>query len=685
MRYRVYAGLNMKRSSAAIFQTAIFIGYILFISACAPKNDKADTYLKDQFAIAENLSYSNKPDSAFKILSHIRASIKPSNPLICDYYCFFASANFNDPVKTDLYADSAMAYFTDESRITEYPKAYFNSLLAKGDACLKKQKYLLALNYYFKAKKVLSSMSCDNGILASKMGVIYFKQNNFVQAAKYWVESASRLNLCDKQNAPTALFYEEQGALNSAGFSFDKAGMIDSALIYYKKGMALIDQTEREKIVSQQKISASRAVLFDNLGGIRLKQGDLTGAEEYLIKSLSIPNDDDGSHIPPLIKLAEVYIKTDRMPQALDAIKKCRLLLDRYYKDNSESDIKWNKLYSEYLFRQNDTKKAFLYQSNYIRLRDSMDHKSSELYRLDVERELNTLQQQNELNELAQKDKMKMTYLAGIGVIALLSVVIILLINRSLKRIQKNHREATLQNKQLQSTLAELELANKNYIRIMRVMAHDLRNPISGMTGLAALMLDDEHLTEENKHMLRLIETTGTHSMEMISELLRSGLADENEPVIKQPLDLKALLYDSVELLRFKANEKGQQLIFESDNEPIMANVNHEKIWRVFNNIIVNAIKFSHQDGMIRVQITRDQHNILITVADSGVGIPDADKPNIFEMFTSAKKIGTGGEQPFGLGLSISKKIIEKHGGKIWFESTAGVGTTFYIQLPAAT
>jgi signal transduction histidine kinase len=304
------------------------------------------------------------------------------------------------------------------------------------------------------------------------------------------------------------------------------------------------------------------------------------------------------------------------------------------------------------------------------------------LNRLDVERELNTIQQQNELIDLEQKNKIKKTYIAGIGVIALLSVIIIVLISRNLKRSQKSHRDATLYNQQLQNTLAELERVNKNYIRIMRVMAHDLRNPLSGMTGLAALLLGEDEFTEDHKHMLKLIETTGTHSMEMINELLKSGLADENEQITKQELDLSSLLYDSVELLQFKAKEKDQQLIFESDNEPVMASVNHEKIWRVFNNIIVNAIKFSHPSDNIRIAIHRNHKKILISIADNGVGIPDKDKDNVFEMFTPAKKAGTNGEQPFGLGLSISKKIVEKHNGKIWFESTLGAGTTFYIELP---
>jgi signal transduction histidine kinase len=202
------------------------------------------------------------------------------------------------------------------------------------------------------------------------------------------------------------------------------------------------------------------------------------------------------------------------------------------------------------------------------------------------------------------------------------------------------------------------------------------------MTGLASVLLEDDDINDETKHMLRLIESTGLHTIEMISELLKTGLADENEKLAKIPLDIKALVFDSVELLQFRANEKQQQILLESEDKPIIAEVNHEKIWRVINNLIVNAIKFSHFNGIIRVGVAADEENVLISVADNGIGIPDDQKEIVFEMFTPAKKPGTDGEQPFGLGLSISKRIIDMHKGRIWLESKVNKGTTFFIELP---
>jgi len=276
-------------------------------------------------------------------------------------------------------------------------------------------------------------------------------------------------------------------------------------------------------------------------------------------------------------------------------------------------------------------------------------------------------------------------YITVFTLIIISLIITTLMISRTLKNTKGSLSLLTQHNKQLQSSLDELERVNKNYLRIMRVMAHDLRNPLSGITGLASMLMAEDEFSEDNKYMLKLIETTGLHSMEMISELLKSGLEDDNELLIKQQVDLPAMLYDSVELLQFRAKEKQQKIVFEHDQLPIFAEANYEKIWRVINNLIVNAIKFSYTGGVIKVDIKAVNNSVLISVADNGIGIAPEQKEIVFEMFTPAKRAGTDGEQPFGLGLSISKKIIELHNGKIWFEDNAGNGTIFYIQLPAMT
>ena len=663
----------------------IAVLFLLLLSSCLQKNNPVHDKLKKQLQVTDSLIIAGKGDSAIQLLTKLRKQIPGSDPLICTYYNQQAEHYFYKPAVMNLYADSSLFFFSNPENIEKYPDEYFHSLLIKGDACFKTKNFAKALDYYYKGQKVLSSGICDNGELAGKIGIIYFTQKNYLVAAKYWAESYNKLGLCNENITAQKLFFIKQGTLNNTGFSYERAGKLDSATVYYLKDLNLITKTDSNKLIGKHYINTAGVVVYDNLGGVNLKQGNLRIAESYLTKSVALVGDDlDGAIVPPLLKLAELYIKLDDNLKAKQSFDKSRQVLDHLPVDNEEEyEIKWNKLYAQYLYKINQPGAAYHYQDIYIKLKDAFDTRSANLYSLNVEQELHSLQQKQALTNLEQENKVKKIYLASSVIFVIFSLALIFIINKNLKKAKERQTEINQQNQHLQRTLDELEHVNKNYIRIMRVMAHDLRNPISGITGLVSLMLAEDEFSEENRTILKLIETTGLNSMKMINELLNSGLADENEKLVTQKIDLNALLYDSVELLQFKAQEKQQTIIFKHINTPIIAEVNHEKIWRAINNLIVNAIKFSHISGIIRVGIQSENKRILISVADNGIGIPPDQKDSVFEMFTPAKKNGTDGEQPFGLGLSISKKIVEMHNGNIWFESNAGNGTIFYIELPA--
>ncbi len=105
----------------------------------------------------------------------------------------------------------------------------------------------------------------------------------------------------------------------------------------------------------------------------------------------------------------------------------------------------------------------------------------------------------------------------------------------------------------------------------------------------------------------------------------------------------------------------------------------------MFSNLINNAIKFSPDGAHIEVELKRQNGNVRVAVKDQGIGIPPSMQGKIFSQTTEVKRKGTRGEASFGFGLSISKQIIEAHDGIIWFETEEGKGTTFYIEMKAAS
>ena len=135
---------------------------------------------------------------------------------------------------------------------------------------------------------------------------------------------------------------------------------------------------------------------------------------------------------------------------------------------------------------------------------------------------------------------------------------------------------------------------------------------------------------------------------------------------------------------QYKSSEKDIMKTFklETSSESIYVGIDQYKFSQAINNLISNAIKFTHDNGIIVVGIEEKEETVLITVEDNGIGIPANRQEGLFEKFTKARRPGIKGEPSVGLGMSIIKTIVEWHNGKIWFESEENVGSKFFIEIP---
>lgn len=664
--------------------TALSFCLLFILVSCNKKAGQENDLLQRRFQAIDSLFNAGKSDEALILLKDIRPDIESDNYFLSTYYSYIAEYNLTDTAARVLYADSAVGFFYNNARRKNYPSEYARALLAKGDVCLATKEYSTALQNYDRARKLMGSKGND-GVLAAKMAGIYFGQENFDVAARYWMESYRQLEKSSTKHTPQHLFYLKQSALDNAGITYERMNKLDSAIYLYKLDLTLINTAENDNRVNKEQVKSARIVLYDNLGGAYLKQHKLDSAAKYLIKCVTLPvKDNDGMRISSFLKLAWLYQLLGDDKEAVASFEKSYQLLKLYGKHNARAKMLWYKYYAEFMARQGNATKAYQYQNEYIRLKDSLDSSFDKLRRVDVEKELNFIDQKNRMDRLEQQARIEKLYVTGITVAVIIALVVIVFIARILKRSRKNHREAQERNNSLKIAMDELENANKSITRIMRVMAHDLRTPLSGIIGLATAINDDKNLNGDSKHMVELIESTGTRTLDMIDELLKTGLSDEKENLEKKPTDLKILLSDLIELLQFKADEKQLKIQFNSA-ETIIIPINYEKIWRVFSNIIANAIKFSHRGDTIQVSLDKKPGSnvVVVSVADNGIGIPEKEHDEVFEMFTEAKRVGTDGEKSFGLGLAISKRIVAMHKGRLWFESQPQKGTTFYIELPA--
>lgn len=279
------------------------------------------------------------------------------------------------------------------------------------------------------------------------------------------------------------------------------------------------------------------------------------------------------------------------------------------------------------------------------------------------------------------------TYFVFTITLAFLSIGLEIFLGHHLRMIKRNYRSLLLdkeiistQNADLQQSVVAFKESREENLRTLQVIAHDLRSPMAAIVGLSEFMIAEKKLAEEDLEVVHLIHTSGVDSLKFINEILDK---DPAQPNPRRPFNLYALLVYCVEQLKYKAQEKDQRLIFEGDSH-IQLKLNREKIWRVINNLISNAMKFSPDHSTITITLKQMDHTAVIAVKDEGIGIPEHLHDKIFGLHADRKREGTAGEKSFGLGLAIAKQITESKGGKLYFESEIGVGTTFYMELPVS-
>lgn len=382
------------------------------------------------------------------------------------------------------------------------------------------------------------------------------------------------------------------------------------------------------------------------------------------------------------IKLARLYLETNRASSAFKVLTKLQEDLtntDGNYNQQNGVKLSLYKILKAYYDQIGDVKAAYHTQTKYYSLKDSIEHINRGLKAADMDMAFELNAQKYNTVILQKESQLKTAYLIASGILALGAIFSLFFFWRDMKKSRSYIAKLKRLNHQNQQTLTALEQTREENDKILRIVAHDLRNPLSGITGVVALMMEEDGFTEETRQELALIKATGENSLSLVNELLQINF--NMKDLEMSSLDMDELVQYCAELLKHKAETKGQTIVAKSTPVSILAN--REKIWRVLSNLIGNAIKFSPNDSVISIALQEvENHTVLVSVKDEGIGIPASMADQLFDIFTPAKRAGTAGEESFGMGLSICKQIIEAHGGKIWFESEIGKGTTFYFSLP---
>lgn len=235
----------------------------------------------------------------------------------------------------------------------------------------------------------------------------------------------------------------------------------------------------------------------------------------------------------------------------------------------------------------------------------------------------------------------------------------------------------------LEDVCSDLLFATKEKERILQIVAHDLRSPINGISGLSQMLLKDE-TDLKKRECLKLIHESSKQSIEFIGEVMQM----ESSVDIKikwERVDLSQLVAKTIQIYQQSIDSKELQVSMNMEIIPESL-LDAEKIERVLGNLLHNAIKFSNKGGKIVISsklLTAGK--IQISISDKGIGIPESYLEHLFTKVGATKRNGTAGEKSYGIGLVICKQIIEAHQGEIFVQSTVGMGATFNIVLPLKT
>ncbi|HEY5414563.1 MAG TPA: GAF domain-containing sensor histidine kinase, partial [Gemmatimonadaceae bacterium] len=215
--------------------------------------------------------------------------------------------------------------------------------------------------------------------------------------------------------------------------------------------------------------------------------------------------------------------------------------------------------------------------------------------------------------------------------------------------------------------------ATQHRDQVLGVVAHDLRNPLSTI-----LMQTAARSRKSNE----VVHRAATRMNRLIQDLLDVSLIEMGQlPIQPARLSGGELVVEAVETQKMLATSASVELRLDVGKDVAEVWGQHDRLLQVFENLIGNAIKFTTAGGWITVGAESNDQEVVFWVADSGGGIAPGDIPHVFDRFWQATR---GDRRGAGLGLPITKGIVEAHGGRIWVESTLGRGSTFYFSIPRA-
>lgn len=678
-------------------QISPFLALLLaaLIASCTIKDefDNSQTITEDDYQDLISVRGDKGIDEAQRMVDSIYGAIKDPSPVEYwrkrnfDAYLLNESRNYDRSLEV---IDSLIAYIESSELYPYMLNELALTYMYKGDIF---NNYLFQYNraytYYARARTI--GLNLDDRCLISRydsrFGGVLYRRQNYLDAAEYFKKSIIALDDCD---TPVAHFTRMQRRYDDIAISFARAGVYDSAMVYHNKAIDYINENRFNIDVDSGFVDIALGVIYGNMAQTLVQLGRPNDAEPLFKRSIALnspPDHDNNDASLSMIHLAKLYMNRGNLAEAgtlLEAVEANVKIIP-----NPNTITRWLDARSDYHARSGNYQQALTDRLMHNAKQDSLNQTNLTLFNSEASNEYNYILAQRELERLRADNEIRSMWLYAVSIVISLFIVVMLLTYYAWRQSRKSNvllsqlnDQINLQKRELESTVNQLREASIEKDRIMWMVAHDLRNPLGAIDSLSQL-LDEDYVSEEGHEIVQQINFATRSAQKFIGDILL--LADEDRIKLDtREADIDELLYRTVEMMQFRAKEKNQHLVYQGLGSAKIMKIDPEKITRAVFNLIGNAVKFSPKGGEVVVRAVEEGGNVCISVIDQGIGVPADMRDTIFDAFTKAKRSGTSGEKPYGLGLSIAKSIVTAHRGRILLNDNPDGGSIFCIELPTA-
>ena len=610
-----------------------------------------------------------------------------------------------------------------------YTKGLAETTYYKGLIYSKKDEYINAVNTLKKAQQLFMNLQDTLNVarVYGDLGLLEIKRGNYSEGLSLSLAAIQELekrNLTEELGKNYRSLAEAYLSINDYDKAVEynlktlrieeqKANTDEAVISSLYKDLALLyayKNENRKAIEYYNKLFDYGFVLTDEekasilplLANEYLTLNNTAKARELFTESLSL-NKKTGNNkgtILSLIGLAKINIQTAStysFKLADNEINEALKLSESFGEDDVV--LKLYKLKTDFDSRRGKYQSAFNWQQRYFELKEEIEEKQQPSVQISTttlpDIEIPKLSEEPEQVTKQEKPKEKESFffsnynLLLYGLLAAFIVTLIILIstlskknfnNKNVQELEEQNKKLELQNEAILEQTKHLEDINKVKDKLFSIVSHDLKDSLTSINGFIDLLKDGSLSRKEFEKLIPELSDNASNASLLLFNLLNWSKSQmqslEPNPSL---FDVQEVFEDKVKLIEQRADAKGISIVDHSLRDFVYADRSMMEI--VVQNLLTNAVKFTKAGDTITVSNHISNGNAILSVADTGVGIPKENLEKLFKANTLTT-IGTKNEKGTGLGLSICKELVDLNNGKIWVESTLNVGTTFYVQLP---